>query len=204
MVLLPSQGCWDLMSWSYKVLRACSAGHLVSAQESWDAAITLVLLSSGADEGDTEAQEDTGAEMGQQETARSSWLGSSFPWKSPFQPPPQAAEMVLLGSKNAPFSLCTTFHKEFLCLRGPGDLWSHLHAFEALSPGSKIKSLTSHNSFKRCFLSVSVSWLRDTHFLKRTETKRGGGGGSSPCVSAHPPSPDPFPALLALFFAPGG
>lgn len=54
------------------MLRACSAGHLVSAQESWAAAITLVLLSSGADEGDTEAQEDTGAEMGQQETAKSS------------------------------------------------------------------------------------------------------------------------------------
>lgn len=65
MVLPPSQGCRDLMSWSYKVLRACSAGPLVSAQESWAAAITLVLLSSGADEGDPEAQEDTGAEMGQ-------------------------------------------------------------------------------------------------------------------------------------------
>lgn len=46
------------MSWSHEVLRACSAGHLVSAQESRAATVSLVLLSSGADEGDTEAQED--------------------------------------------------------------------------------------------------------------------------------------------------
>lgn len=46
------------MSWSYEVLRACSASHLVSAQESQAAAITLVLLSAGADEGDTEPRED--------------------------------------------------------------------------------------------------------------------------------------------------
>lgn len=62
-------------------LRACGAGHLVSAQYMWAATITFAPLSFGAGDKGTDIDESLRVELGQQKTARERWddLGLPFP-----------------------------------------------------------------------------------------------------------------------------
>lgn len=78
----------------------------------WAATITLVPLSFGVCDEDTEMDEGMEVEMGQQETARELWDDLGLPSSgSPLSP--QAAAMIFISIQVCT-SLPLTSHKEFL------------------------------------------------------------------------------------------